>query len=97
MAALSELWRKAMPVPNPYEELDVEDLMVKQRNLQSTIALYKGHLAIYNAKSRLTYEEYCRKSELERGIEAEECWLELCTKTLDGKKKHKNGSRGTKL
>lgn len=82
MATISELWRKVKPPHNPYEDLDVKTLRFKQRNIRNTIALYEGHLAIYNAKSYLSDEEYCRKSELERGIEMEKYQLKLCTKAL---------------
>lgn len=82
MAALSELWRKAMPALNPYEELDVETLRFKQRSIRNDIAVMQAHLHCMTTKPCLSGEESLRVSELERSIKSHELYLKLCTKAL---------------
>lgn len=89
IAALSELWRKAKPALNPYEELDVETLRFKQRNIRNDIVVMQAHLDCLTTKPCLSGEEILRVSELERSIKSHELYLKLCTKALD-KKLRKN-------
>lgn len=82
MAALSELWRKAMPSLSPYEELDMETLRVKQRNIRNGIVLMQAHVDCLTTKPCLSLEESLRVSELKRSIKSHELYLKLCTKAL---------------